>query len=110
MGVCDKFIGMVKTNTKVFCKDTIENLTKDCTGGSCPVLRSKPILPRGRMLISIGSNNNVHKFLYFIVTYNTGRTQSGLSYLSKYPDYFSNIVVLPVYHLIVVYKFFGSVN
>ena len=27
-------IGMVKTNTKVFCKDTIENLTNNWPGGS----------------------------------------------------------------------------
>ena len=29
MEVGAKFIGMVKKNTKVFCKETIENLTKD---------------------------------------------------------------------------------
>ena len=34
MDVGADMIGMVKTNTKGLCKETIENLTKDWTGGS----------------------------------------------------------------------------
>ena len=34
-------IVMVKTNTKIFYKDTIKKLTKDCPGVSYLVLRSK---------------------------------------------------------------------
>ena len=49
-----ELIGMVKTNTKGFCKETIENLTKDWPGGSHLVLRSKPMVPGGRSLIAIG--------------------------------------------------------
>ena len=33
---------MMKTNTKGFCKETIEKLTKNWPGGSYLVLRSKP--------------------------------------------------------------------
>ena len=47
-------IGMVKTNIKGFCKATIEGLTKDCTGGFYIVLRRKPMVPKGRMLLAIG--------------------------------------------------------
>ena len=49
-----ELIGMVKTNTKVFCKETIEKLTKNWPGGSYLVLRSKPMVPGGHLLISIG--------------------------------------------------------
>ena len=40
-----ELIGMVKTDSKVFCKETIVNLTKDWPGGSYLVLRSKHIIP-----------------------------------------------------------------
>ena len=38
-----ELICMVKTNTKIFCKETIENLTKDWPGGAYIVLRNKPM-------------------------------------------------------------------
>ena len=41
-------IGMVKTNTKGFCNNTIEKLTEDWSGCSYRVLRSKPMVPRER--------------------------------------------------------------
>ena len=61
-------IGVVKTNTKLFCKETIEKLSKDWPGGSYFILRSKPMVPRGRPIMAIGYNYNTRKFLYFIVT------------------------------------------
>ena len=54
MEVGAEFIGMVKTNTKVFCKYTIENITKDWPGSSYLVFRSKPIVTGERTLIDIG--------------------------------------------------------
>ena len=52
MEVGSELIGMVKTNTKGFCKDIIEKLTKDWPGGSYLVLRSKHMVPRiGRLLL-----------------------------------------------------------
>ena len=71
-----ELIGMVKTNTKGFCKDTIEKLTKDWHGGSYLVLRSKPMVPGGRPLIAIGYKYNARKVLSFIVTDNTGSTKT----------------------------------
>ena len=85
-----KLIGMVKTNTKVFCKETIENLTKNCPGGSYPVLSSKPMVPGGRPLIAIGYKYNARKVISFIVTDNAGSTNNGIPYLSKYPDQITN--------------------
>ena len=91
MEVGDELIGMVKTNTKGFCKDTIENNTKDWTGGSYLVLRNKHMVPRGRLRIYINYRYNVRELLYFIVTDNSGITQTGLPYLSNFPDQFSNV-------------------
>ena len=65
-----EFVGMVKIDTKGFCKETYENLTKDWPGGSYLMLRSKPMVPGERPLISIGYKYNARKVLSFIVTEN----------------------------------------
>ena len=44
---------MVNTKTKGFCKETIEKPTNNWPGGSYLVLRSKTMVPRGRLLIAI---------------------------------------------------------
>ena len=96
MELGDELIGMVKTNTKGFCKETIEKLTKNWPGGSYLVLRSKPMVPGGRTLIAIGYKYNARKVLSFIVTDNAGSTKTGIPYLSKYPDQFTNVSICPV--------------
>ena len=50
-----ELIGVVKTNTKGFCKKIISNITKYWPGGSYLVLRSKPMIPGDRPLIAIRS-------------------------------------------------------
>ena len=74
MDVGAKFIGMVKTNNKGFCKETIEKLTTDWPGGSYLVLSSKPMVPGGRPLMDIGYKYNAQEVLSFIVTDNAGST------------------------------------
>ena len=101
-----EFIGMVKTNTKVFCKDIIEKLTKDLPGGSYLVLRSKPMVPGGRPLVAIGYKYNARKVLSFIVTGNAGSTNTGIPYLSKYPDQFTNVSIRPVARSLIMSNFF----
>ena len=96
MEVGANLIGMVKTNTKGFCKDTIEKLTKDWPGGYYLVFKSKPMVPGDRPIIAIGYTYNAQKVLYFIVIDNTGSTKTGIPYLSKYPDQFTNIAIRPV--------------
>ena len=96
MKIGAELIGMVKTNTKGFCKDTIEKLTKKWPGGSYLVLRSKPMVPGGRLLIAIGYKYNVRKVLSIIVTDNTGRKKTVIPYLSKYPDQFTNVAIHPI--------------
>ena len=106
MEMGSEFIGMVKTNTKGFCKETIEELTNDWPGGSYLVLRSNPMVPGDRPLISIGYKYNARKFLSFIVTDNSGSTKTGIPYLSKYPDQFTNVAFRPVARPLVVSKTF----
>ena len=86
----------MKTNTKVFYKERIEKLTKYWPGGSYLVLRSKTMVPKDRPLISIGYKYNARKVISFIVTDNVGITKTGISYLSKYPDQFTNVFIRPV--------------
>ena len=89
-------IGMLKTNTKGFFKETIEKLTKYCPGGSYLVLSRNPMVPGYRPIIAIGYKYNVPNILYLVVTDNAGSTKTGIPYLSKYPDHFTHVAVRPV--------------
>ena len=101
-----ELIGMVKTNTKGFCKDTIEKFTKNWPGGSYLVLRSKHMVTGGRTLIDIGYKYNTRKVLSFIVKDNSGSTKTVIPYLSKYPDQFTNVSIRPVARPLVMSIFF----
>ena len=96
MEVGAELIGMVKKNSKGFCYETIEKLTKDWPGGSYLVLRSKPVVPGDRPLIAIGNKYNAQEVISFIVTDNAGSRKTGIPYLSKYPDQFTNVAICPV--------------
>ena len=61
---------MVTTNTKGFCKDDIDNLTKYWPVGSYLVFRSKPMVPGDNLIIAIGYKYNARKVLSFIFTNN----------------------------------------
>ena len=93
MEVGAKLIGMVKTNTQVFYKETIEKITKDWPVGSYLLSRSKPMIPGDRPIIYISYKYNVQKFLSFIVTDNSGSINTGIPYLSMYPEQFTNVVI-----------------
>ena len=54
------------------------------------------MLPRDRPLIDIGYRYNAREVVYFIVIDDTGRKKTGIPYLSKYPDQFTNVFVRPV--------------
>ena len=96
MEVGAEFIGMVKTNTKVLCQETIEKLTKDWPGGSYLVLRSKHMVPGYRPIIAIGYKYNGQNVIYFIVIDNSGSTKTGIPHLSKYPGQLTNVFIRPV--------------
>ena len=88
-----KLIGMVKTNTKVFCKDTIENLKRYCPGGSYLVLGSKPMLPRYRPLIDIGYKYNAWKILSLLL--HTKQVAQRLVF-PAYIIILTNLIMLPL--------------
>ena len=96
MEISAELIGMVKSNTKGLCKETIEKLTKDWPGGSYLVLRSKPMVPGDRPLISIRYKYNARNVLSFIVRDKSGSTKTGIPYLSKYPEQFTIVAICPV--------------
>ena len=53
MYVGEEIIGTVKTNTKGFFKETVENLANDWLGGSYLMLKRNPMVPGNRLLIYI---------------------------------------------------------
>ena len=74
------------------------------------MLSSKPVVPRDRPLIYISYKYNVRKVLYFIVTENSGKKNTGIPYLSKYPDQFTNDSICPVTHTLVMSKQKSAIN
>ena len=60
------------------------------------------MVPEDRPLISIGYKYNAQKVLSFIVTDNAGSTNTGIPYLSKYPDQFTNVSICLVAHPLVM--------
>ena len=81
-----------------------ENITQDWPEGSYLVLRSKHMVPRGRPLVAIVCKYNARKVISFIVTDNTVITNTGITYLSKYPYKFTNVVIRPVARPLVMSK------
>ena len=64
------------------------------------------MVPGYSPLIAIGYKYNVRKVISFIVTYNAGSTKTGIPYLSKYPDQFTNVSIRPVARPLVMSKQF----
>ena len=86
-------IDMVKTNTKVFCKDTMNKLTNYWPGGSYLLLKRNSTVPGYRGLLAVGYKYNYRKFLYFVTTELAGITKAAIPYLSNYPDQVSNVYI-----------------
>ena len=66
------------------------------------MLRSNPMVPGEMPLIAIGYKYNARKVLSFIVTNKSGITNTSITYLSKYPDQFTNVAIFPVAHPLVM--------
>ena len=64
------------------------------------------MLPGDRPLVVVDYKYNVRKVLSFIVTYNAGITNTGIPYLSKYPDQFTNVAMCPVDFPLIMSIFF----
>ena len=79
-------------------------------GGSYLVIKSTPRSPIGVPLLSIGYKYNYRKVLRFIVTEEAGSTEPGDSYLSRFPDIYSNFSVRPVVCPRLIGSYFNSCN
>ena len=66
---------------------------KDCPGGSYLVINSTPRVPGVKPLTFIGYKYSYRKVLRFIATEGAGSTELGDTYLSRFPDIYSNISV-----------------
>ena len=62
------------------------------------------MVPGDRTLIDIGYKYNARKVIYFIVTDNAGITNTGIPYLSQYPEQFTNFSIRPVARPLVMSK------
>ena len=65
MDVDEDIIGVGKFNTKVFCKEKFEKLTKYWLGASYLVFKIKSVVPGERLIISICQKYYVRKVIYF---------------------------------------------
>ena len=88
--------GLVKTSSKGFCLDKLENLMNYWPGGSYIVMRRTPRFPGGRPLIDIRYNYNYGKILWFISNEGAGSNEPGDPYLSRFPDMYFNVSIFPV--------------
>ena len=86
----------IKTSRKVFLLAVLEKFTKECPGGSHIFMKSDPIVPGGRPLMSIGYKYNYRNVLGFIDTGGYGSTETDSPYLSRFPDNYSNVSICPV--------------
>ena len=60
-------------------------------------------------MIDIGHKYNYQKVLSIIVTEDTGITNAGIPYLSKYPEK-NNFTIFPIARTIFMSELFGYVN
>ena len=90
------YCGPAKTIHKDFCLATLENLTKYWPGGSYLVMESTTRFTGGRPLLATGYKYNSRKILRSIDTEGAGSNEPGDPYLSRFPDIYSNVFVLPV--------------
>ena len=81
MDIGDGLIVTMETSTKVFNKDTTENLIKDYKRGLYLLFKIKPMVIGDRMLVVIGYKYNSQNFISFISTYREVITTPGNTYI-----------------------------
>ena len=74
------------------------------------MFKSNPMVPGGTPQLNISYEYNSQKVLSFITTEEAGSTESGIPYLSDYPDQFANVSIQPVVCPQIVSKLYGSSN
>ena len=79
-------------------------------GGSYLVMDSTPRFLGERPLLDIGYKYNSRKVQVFIATEGAGSTESGDPYLSRFPDIYYNVSVLPVFCPHLLGRYFNTCN
>ena len=82
-----------KTGHKGFCLATLENFIKDWPVGENIVMKINPRFPGGRTPLDIGYKYNYRKVLGFIDTEEARSTEPSDTYVSLFPDIYSNVSV-----------------
>ena len=101
MEVGDKLIGMVKKNSKGFCKETIVKIANDWLGGSYLVFRSNPMVPGAGHLLLLATSIKRGRFNILLLQ----KTQG--SHRQVFPIYLSiltNLLMLPFALLLVPFS------
>ena len=84
------FIGLVKPNTKGFCKYTIDNRVKYQQGIYYLVFNKKPKVLGDIPVVAIGYKYKSQKVLNSISTEGSGSAKFGTTHLYNLPDHLSN--------------------
>ena len=101
---------LVKTSHEGCCISKLEKLVKDWPGGSYFVINGNTRVPGGRSLLAIGYRYNFSKVLGFIADEGAGSTEPGDTYLSPFPDIYSNVYVWPVVCTHFLVGYFNACN
>lgn len=102
------YCGALKTSSKYFPKQQLEDTMKDFPSGSSLVM--KCITPKGHDLRAIGYKYNNRKVLLFVSTANAGSTAPGDPYIARFNDSHGNVSQRPVERLDMISKYFGHSN
>ena len=87
------FCGPVETSHKGFFLAKLEKSIKEWPGGSHILMKSSLRVPGDRLIMDIGYKYISQKVLGFIATEGVGSTESGVPYLSRYPDNNYNVSI-----------------
>ena len=79
-------------------------------GGSYLVMKSTPRVPDGIPLLGIGCKYNYVKVLGFSATVGDGIMVAGATYLSRFPDIYSNVTFCPVVRPHLLGRYLNSCN
>ena len=104
------YCGLLKTSHRGFFLAKFEMLMKKWPGGSYLVVKSTPSVPGDRPNISIGYKYNSRKVQGFIATEWAGITEPGDPYLSRYPENYYNVSVLPVVLSHLLGRYYNAYN
>ena len=88
----------------------LEKLTKEWPVGSHIVMKITPRVTGYKPLMAIVYKYRYQKVLVFIATEGTGSTETGVPYLSCFPDNSSNVSILSVLHPHVIVSYFSDYN